>query len=107
MKSTRPLRSNSQWVATGGGLGASRSQSLLQGLRDNGRLWDCLLGLLDPETSARYPDPVLQTNVEFSYISYVATANTLEPLPAVLLDRFRIIAFPKPTLNDLDASCPV
>lgn len=73
---------------------------------DNGRLWDCLLGLLEPETSARYPDPALQTPLDLSHVSYVATANTLDPLPSPLLDRFRIIAFPKPTLDDLEALLP-
>ena len=29
---------------------------------DYGRLWDCLLGLLEPETSCRYPDPALQVS---------------------------------------------
>lgn len=73
---------------------------------DNGRLWDCLLGLLETETCARYPDPALQTPLDLSHVSYVATANTLEPIPSPLLDRFRIIAFPKPTLADLDALLP-
>ncbi|MGX7743377.1 AAA family ATPase [Rhodopseudomonas parapalustris] len=73
---------------------------------DNGRLWDCLLGILEPETSSRYPDPALQTPLDLRYVSYVATANTLNPLPSALLDRFRIIAFPKPTLNDFDAIVP-
>lgn len=74
---------------------------------DNGRLWDCLLGLLEPETSARYPDPALQTTLDLSHVSYVATANALAPLPSPLLDRLRIIAFPKPTLDHLDALLPV
>ena len=33
---------------------------------DYGRLWDCLLGFFEPETSARYPDPALQTNLDLS-----------------------------------------
>jgi ATP-dependent Lon protease len=73
---------------------------------DYGRLWDCLLGFLEPETSARYPDPALQIALDLSHVSYVATANTLDPLPSPLRDRFRIIAFPKPTSDDLDALLP-
>lgn len=73
---------------------------------DYGRLWDCLLGFLEPETSARYPDPALQIQLDLSHVSYVATANTLEPLPSPLRDRFRTIAFPKPTSDDLDALLP-
>jgi ATP-dependent Lon protease len=73
---------------------------------DYGRLWDCLLGLLEPETSARYPDPALQIPLDLSHVSYVATANTPDPIPSPLRDRFRIISFPKPTLDDLDALLP-
>ena len=73
---------------------------------DYGRFWDCLLGFLEPETSSRYPDPALQTNLDLSEISYVATANTLDPLPSPLRDRFRIVSFPKPGAADLDALLP-
>lgn len=70
-----------------------------------GRLWDCLLGFLEPETSMRYPDPVLQ-NLDLSHISFVATANTTAGLPLPLLDRFRVINFPMPSRDDLDALLP-
>jgi len=70
---------------------------------DYGRLWDCLLGLLEPETSRRYPDPALQIPVDLSHVNYVATANSLEPLPMPLRDRFRIVMLPMPTTDDLDA----
>lgn len=73
---------------------------------DHGRLWDCLLGLLEPETSARYPDPALQIQLDLSHVSYVATANTLAPLPSPLRDRFRITAFPTPEPKDIDALLP-
>jgi ATP-dependent Lon protease len=73
---------------------------------DYGRLWDCLLGFLEPETNARYADPALQVTIDLSHISYVATANTLDPLPSPVRDRFRVISFPKPTKDDLDALLP-
>jgi ATP-dependent Lon protease len=73
---------------------------------DYGRLWDCLLGFLEPETNARYPDPALQTTLNLSQVSYVATANSLDPLPSPIRDRFRVITFPKPTADDLDALLP-
>ena len=63
---------------------------------DYGRLWDCLLGFLEPETNCRYPDPALQTNLDLSQITYVATANAIDPLPSPIRDRFRIVNFPKP-----------
>jgi ATP-dependent Lon protease len=73
---------------------------------DYGRLFDCLLGFLEPETSVRYPDPALQTNLDLSQVSYVATANSLDPLPSPIRDRFRVVTFPKPTADDLDALLP-
>lgn len=73
---------------------------------DYGRLWDALLGFLELETSARNPDPALQTNLDLSQVSYIATANRLDPLPGPIRDRFRIVTFPKPTPKDLDALLP-
>jgi ATP-dependent Lon protease len=73
---------------------------------DYGRLWDCLLGFLEPETNCRYPDPALQVTLDLSQVSYVATANSLDPLPSPIRDRFRIITFPKPSADDLDALLP-
>jgi ATP-dependent Lon protease len=73
---------------------------------DYGRLWDALLGFLEMETSTRYPDPALQTNLDLSQVSYVATANRLDPLPSPIRDRFRVVTFPKPAAEDLDALLP-
>jgi ATP-dependent Lon protease len=73
---------------------------------DYGRLWDCVLGFLEPETAARYPDPALQTILDLSHVTYIATANQLDPLPSPIRDRFRVVTFPKPTTDDLDALLP-
>lgn len=73
---------------------------------DYGRLWDCLLGFLEPETNARYPDPALQTNLDLSHVSYIATANSIDPLPSPIRDRFRVVMFPKPAADDIDALLP-
>jgi ATP-dependent Lon protease len=73
---------------------------------DYGRLWDCLLGFFEPESSVRYPDPALQTNLDLSQVSYVATANSLDPLPSPIRDRMRVVMFPKPSADDLDALLP-
>ena len=73
---------------------------------DYGRLWNCLLGFLEPETNVHYPDPALQTNLDLSQVSYVATANSLDPLPSPIRDRFRMVTFPKPASDDLDALLP-
>jgi ATP-dependent Lon protease len=73
---------------------------------DYGRFWDCLLGFLEPESAARYPDPALQVTLDLSHVSYIATANSLDPLPSPLRDRFRIVTFPKPGPEHLDALLP-
>jgi ATP-dependent Lon protease len=73
---------------------------------DYGRLWDCLLGFLEPETNCRYPDPALQVTLDLSQVSYMATANNLDPLPSPIRDRFRVVTFPKPNADDLDALLP-
>jgi ATP-dependent Lon protease len=73
---------------------------------DYGRLWDCLLGFLEPETNCRYPDPALQVTLDLSQVSYVATANSLDPLPSPIRDRFRVVTFLKPSADDLDALLP-
>jgi hypothetical protein len=70
-----------------------------------GRFWDSLLGFLEPETSIRYPDPVL-TNLNLSNISYLATANSLAGLPRPLLDRMRVVDFPLASRDHLDALLP-
>jgi hypothetical protein len=73
---------------------------------DYGRLWDCLLAFLEPETNCRYPDPALQVSLALNEISYIATANTLDPLPTPIRDRFRVVTFPNPGADDLDALLP-
>jgi ATP-dependent Lon protease len=67
----------------------------------NGRLWDALLPFLERETAARYRDVSLDAELNLSFISYVATANSIEPLPAPLKDRFRVVKVPAPRLSEL------
>lgn len=67
----------------------------------NGRLWDALLPFLERETAARYRDVSLDAELNLSFISYIATANSIEPLPAPLIDRFRIVKVPAPRPSDL------
>lgn len=70
---------------------------------DYGRLWDCILSFLEVETSRCYPDPALQVEVDVSAISYLFTANDLDNLPHALRDRVRVIEFPEPKAEHLDA----
>ena len=74
---------------------------------DHGRLWDVLLTMLEPETSRRFLDPSLQVECDLSMISFVATANSLDPLPSPLRDRMRAISVPEPAAEDLDALLPL
>ncbi|TYO61488.1 AAA family ATPase [Bradyrhizobium hipponense] len=67
----------------------------------NGRLWDALLPFLERETAAKYRDVSLDAELNLSFISYIATANTVDLLPAPLRDRFRIVKVPAPRLCDL------
>jgi hypothetical protein len=73
---------------------------------DYGRLWDCLLGFLEVESAARYPDPALQTPLDLSHVSYISTANSIDPLPSPIRDRFRVVTFPKPSPDHLNALLP-
>jgi ATP-dependent Lon protease len=73
---------------------------------DYGRLWDCLLGFLEPGTSCCYPDPALQVSVDSSHVSFVATANSLDPLPSPIRDRFRVISFPVPNAAHFEPLLP-
>ena len=73
---------------------------------DYGRLWDSLLGFMEPETARAYPDPCLQQDLDLSNVSFIATANSLLPLPSPLLDRCRTVEMPEPQADDFDALIP-
>lgn len=74
---------------------------------DYGRLWDALLSMLEPETAKRFLDPSLQVECDLSHVSFIGTANILDPLPAPLRDRLRVITVPEPSAEDLDALLPL
>ncbi|MEE7493295.1 AAA family ATPase [Methylobacterium oryzae] len=73
---------------------------------DHGRLWDSMLQALDPENAARFPDPSLQVELDISWASVICTANQPAVLPGALLDRMRIVRFPEPGAEHLDALLP-
>jgi ATP-dependent Lon protease len=72
----------------------------------HGRLWDGLLPMLERETASAYPDPAFQCAVDLSHVSWLCTANGVDPLPGPLLDRLRVITMPAPTANDLESLLP-
>ncbi len=71
-----------------------------------GRMWDSLLPYLDPGSNKDANDKCFQIPVDCSHINYIATANSIDPLPWPLRDRLRIVAFPEPSAAHLDALMP-
>ena len=62
----------------------------------NGRIWDVLLQLLEPASSKTYLDECLQVPCDLSWVSWIATANTLSGLPKPLLERFTVVLVEPP-----------
>jgi ATP-dependent Lon protease len=74
--------------------------------QDQGRLWDTLLGLMEPETSRRFTDSALQVECDLSHALYIATANEFRGIPTPLLDRLLVLKMPKPGTEHLEAMLP-
>lgn len=55
-----------------------------------------LLDLLEAGNARRFSDLFLLTEVDLSHCLFVATANSLELIPAPLLDRLQPVFFPQP-----------
>lgn len=70
---------------------------------DNGRLWNALLPMLEPETARTYQDPAFQVEVDLSHVSWLATCNSVKGLPGPLLDRLRILEMSAPSAVHLEA----
>lgn len=69
--------------------------------RNNGNVHDVLIGLYEPVTSRRWHDPYIQAPCDLSHVSWLMTANSIEPIPAALRDRCRILRFPNPGADQL------
>lgn len=74
--------------------------------RNNGNVHDVLIGLYEPETSSRWHDPYIQADCDLSHVSWLMTANSIEPIPAALRDRCRIFSFPSPGADHLPLLAP-
>lgn len=74
--------------------------------RNNGNVHDVLIGLYEPETSSRWHDPYIQAHCNLSHVSWLMTANSIEPIPAALRDRCRILSFPSPGADHLTLIAP-
>lgn len=70
--------------------------------RHNGNLELSLLPFLDGgETSARYPDPFVESEIDVSHVNFLLTANDDTKLQGPLRDRLRIVRMPEPRREDL------
>ncbi|WP_152047934.1 AAA family ATPase [Aureimonas psammosilenae] len=69
----------------------------------NGSLLHALLPMLERHSAEAYFETALETNVNLSGVSFLATANDVKSIPDPLRDRFRVVVMPNPGLEHLDA----
>ena len=69
--------------------------------RHNGNLELSLMPFLEIETSARYPDPFIESEIDLSHVNFLLTANDDSKLQEPLRDRLRILRMPEPRREDL------
>lgn len=74
--------------------------------RHNGSVHDVLVGLFEDETARRWHDPYVESRCNLRFVTWLMTANAVEPIPAVLRDRCRIIRFPEPRADDVAVLAP-
>lgn len=70
--------------------------------RKNGSLLDALLAFAEPKQRKALLDPFLETQVDLSAVSYIATANSVDNLKGPLLDRFVVVRVDSPRREHLD-----
>lgn len=74
--------------------------------RHNGNAHDVLVGSFEKETSSRWSDPCIEAGCDLSHMTWLATANAVDSIPAVLRDRCRILQFPVPGVNQISTLAP-
>lgn len=69
--------------------------------RQNGNPHDVLLQCLEPRNAKMFFDEGLQSQMDISYCSYIATANSLHGLSEPLRNRFTVIRVNEPSKQEL------
>jgi hypothetical protein len=68
---------------------------------ENGKLIDSLISMIEQEGAQRFFEQYLETPVDLSAVTYLATANETAGLSGPLLDGLRILRVPDPRAQDL------
>jgi ATP-dependent Lon protease len=66
------------------------------GSDNNGRALDSLLPLLEPSSASRVYDEFLCGHANFSFVSWIGTANNIKQLPTTLLSRLDVVTASSP-----------
>ncbi|MBK1671416.1 hypothetical protein CKO28_25785 [Rhodovibrio sodomensis] len=68
----------------------------------SGRVEDALLAMIEPVSARRYYDECLNVELDLSAVNWIATANDLDRLPAMLKSRLTVIDAPAPDGSHLE-----
>ena len=72
------------------------------GSSNGGDPQEALLDLLEPSNARRYQDVYLMAECDLSHCLYICTSNSIERIPAPLLNRLQPVYFPPPGAEDTD-----
>lgn len=61
---------------------------------NHGSMMSALLPMLERHTASQYFEVGIERTADLSYVGFLATANSLDGVPAPLRDRFRVIEMP-------------
>lgn len=72
------------------------------GSSNGGDPQEALLDLLEPGNARRYQDVYLMAECDLSHCLYIGTSNSIERIPAALLNRLQPVYFPPPGPEDAE-----